>query len=364
MSKDETFQRTSLQAKPFSHAQAKHQSEQEQSDRVPMTAFEQRLSRLMQDQALAKIERVQSLWSGYGEIARYALVDCQQPVIVKHIAPTNITEHPKGWSGELSHQRKLTSYKIEATFYQSYASLCDEYCKVPLLLAHSSCQQDEEQILVLEDLDALGFFIRKRELDITSIKLCLRWLGYFHARFLQHSASELWPVGSYWHLATRPDEYQALPDSDLKQGAFMIDEALNSAKFQCVIHGDAKVANFCFNNDSSDVAAVDFQYVGKSAGIKDVMYLLGSCLDSKALTEHNDALLCCYFDYLNQAVLHYNINIDVCALEQEWRHLYSFAWADFNRFLSGWSPHHSKRNDFMLAQTQSVVDYLRAKRTN
>ena len=33
--------------------------------------------------------------------------------------------------------------------------------------------------------------------------------------------------------------------------------------------------------DGKAVAAVDFQYVGAGCGMKDVAYLLGSCLDDK-----------------------------------------------------------------------------------
>ena len=51
------------------------------------------------------------------------------------------------------------------------------------------------------------------------------------------------------------------------------------------MHGDAKLANFLFTSDHSQVAGVDFQYVGGGCGMKDVAYLL-SCLDEDACDTH------------------------------------------------------------------------------
>ena len=96
------------------------------------------------------------------------------------------------------------------------------------------------------------------------------------------AAIGLWECGSYWHLGTRPDELAALEDGPLKTTAPLIDQALRQSQFQTIIHGDAKLANFCFARhhntaNGSTVAAVDFQYVGAGCGIKDVTYFLGSC---------------------------------------------------------------------------------------
>lgn len=69
---------------------------------------------------------------------------------------------------------------------------------------------------------------------------------------------------------TRPDELSAMKPSHLKGAAEAIDSKLNQCKFQTIVHGDAKVANFCFTPDSKSIAAVDFQYVGSGCGMKDV----------------------------------------------------------------------------------------------
>ena len=54
-----------------------------------------------------------------------------------------------------------------------------------------------------------------------------------------------------------------------------IDSRLNRALYQTVIHGDAKVENFCFATGGRDVAALDFQWSGGGVGVKDVYYLPG-----------------------------------------------------------------------------------------
>lgn len=267
--------------------------------------------------AARRQERIQSLWSGYGEIVRVGLEGgaCAS-VIVKHIDPPN----KKG----LSHRRKVRSYAIERTWYQRYSGQLDpERCRAPGYLGWV----EEPPCLLLEDLDAAGYPERRG-----AIEDALRWLAHFHATFLGVSPKGLWATGTYWHLATRPDELAAIRDARLARAASSIDARLNAARYQTLVHGDAKLANFCWG--VSGVAAVDFQYVGGGCGMKDVAYLL-SCLDDVALQRGEGALLDLYFNTLREAL---RGAVDADALEGEWRELYPWAWADFMRFLAGWSP--------------------------
>jgi thiamine kinase-like enzyme len=117
------------------------------------------------------------------------------------------------------------------------------------------------------------------------------------------------------------------------------------------VHGDAKLANFCFCANGNNLAAVDFQYVGRGAGIKDLMYFLGSCLNESELALHADNLFDEYFSILKMAIEHYHVEVDFTALETEWRDLLPFAWADFERFLIGWATTHYKLNAFTKKQT-------------
>ncbi len=300
---------------------------------------------------------IQSLWSGYGQIIRYRLEDCAIPsVVVKHIRLPQPEQHPRGWNTDISHQRKLTSYNVETAWYNTYSQHCDQHCRVPRCFA--VVRQDDEILIILEDLDAAGYSLRKTAIRLPEIEACLTWLAYFHAKFMQSCLEGLWPIGTYWHLATRPDELQALSDASLKKAAANIDHLLNDSPFQTLVHGDAKLANFCFAETGNQVAAVDFQYVGGGCGMKDVAYFLGSCLDEADCEQYEQPLLGVYFARLKQALMHYQSTVDGTALEQDWRALYPVAWADFHRFIKGWSPEHWKINSYSERITRQVIERL------
>lgn len=307
-------------------------------------------------QAIKSATVIQSLWSGYGEIVRLSLTGgSYSSVILKHIKLPELEKHPRGWNTALSHQRKIRSYQVEAHWYQQYASQCGSECRVPKCLAVDVLEG--ETVLVLSDLDAAGFDVRKERVERNDILACLNWLASFHATFLGSSTDGLWECGTYWHLDTRPDELAALEDEALREAAPLIDQRLKECSFQTLVHGDAKLANFCFSNDQAQprVSAVDFQYVGRGCGMKDVAYFIGSCLSEDECATLENTLLAHYFSALNHYVSEARPEVDTVELEQEWRALYAFAWADFHRFLKGWSPGHWKINSYSEKLTRSVV---------
>jgi thiamine kinase-like enzyme len=212
-------------------------------------------------------------------------------------------------------------------------------------------------VLILEDLDAAGFDERRNQVSHSDLRACLRWLAYFHARFMGEAPGDLWASGCYWHLETRPDELEVVAKEDPKLHALApkIDATLKASPFQTIVHGDAKLANFCFNTNEGSVAAVDFQYVGAGCGMKDVAYLIGSCIDEAACEKIMPAVLDYYFEVLRGALATYGKSIDADALEANWRGLYPVAWADFHRFLKGWSPGHWKLNDYSERIVQQVI---------
>ena len=206
--------------------------------------------------------------------------------------------------------------------------------------------------MILEDLDAAGYPLRLSTVGWEAVASCLQWLAKFHASYLGQSPEGLWEVGSYWHLATRPQELEVLTDQRLKDAAPLIDQQLNTCTYQTFIHGDAKLANFCFS-PNGQVAAVDFQYVGGGCGVKDVAYFIGSCLDENDCERLEEQILDTYFEFLQKELPAPNP-----ALETEWRSLYRVAWADFHRFLKGWSPGHWKINSYSERITTEVINHL------
>ena len=308
-------------------------------------------------EAIFHIEDIQSLWSGYGKIMRYGLEGSDRAtVVIKHVRLPDKAHHPRGWDTDTSHQRKIKSYQVEIAWYHDWAQRCDDSCRVPHCLASES--DEDEFLMVLEDLDASGFPIRKDSASLAAIQACLRWLANFHAIFMGKEPTGFWPVGTYWHLETRPDELAALDDAELKASAEKIDQRLSSARHQTFVHGDAKLANFCFSEQGDQVAAVDFQYVGGGCGMKDVAYFIGSCLYEEDCERYETELLDVYFAELSEALLLRNSEIDFGDLEQEWRALYPVAWTDFHRFVKGWSPGHWKIHGYSERLARAVVKQL------
>lgn len=323
--------------------------------------------------------------------AFYPIADSKRftHVVVKCASPPPNLAHPRGWNGQRSDERKRRSFRVENYFYDKVQWLTTGRCRTATSVSHA--QKGTSTLLVMEDLAHSGFTHTSMSLSPDNAKTVLKWLAHFHARFLNKEAVEknrdtnLWTEGTYWHLSTREDEYQAMPESLLKQNAQAISKRLSSARYQTLVHGDAKVANFCFTADFSSCAAVDFQYVGYGVGVKDVAYFLGSALTTQEQQEHREALLDTYFNELeiaflarlsendhhcdfthsdgslnNDAHTHNDTftHTDVVQVIKEWRDLYSFACADFYRFLAGWSPEHWKIDQELQHQTDIALAKL------
>lgn len=286
-----------------------------------------------------KKELIQELWSGYGELSR--VYTDNGSVILKLIKFPEGKDHPRGWATNIGHERKKKSYEVESYWYTNFNSILSK-SRIANCLGHG--EVDGERYILLEDLENSGFKVAK-SIEWKMVENCLKWLANFHKLLLGNSGNGLWKVGTYWHLETRPEELEVLTDTELKNSAHLIDRKLNEAKFQTIVHGDAKLANFLFN--ASEAAAVDFQYVGGGVGVKDVAYFLSSIYEEEELEAKEEKCLSTYFNFLN-----------LPEVEKEWRELYPFAWCDFYRFLKGWSPGHWKINSYSEQMKKIALESL------
>lgn len=288
--------------------------------------------------------RVQSLWGGYGALDRCGLDDAAS-VVVKVV-------RPPGGSG-IGHRRKLRSYAVETAFYEGFAAELPAGVRVPAL--RGARQTGGERWLLLEDLDPAGFARRSHGLDVADLGACIDWLAGFHATFLGRPPQGLWDRGTYWHLATRPDELAQMPAGPLRDAASALDAALAACPVQTLVHGDAKPANFCFGPRPGDpVAAVDFQYVGGGVGLVDLAYLVG-CMGERWCARNADAVLDGYFGRL-----HAWAPDRAAAAEAAWRPLWPVAWADFARFMAGWAGEDWRRGTHTPRMVEAALAHVGA----
>lgn len=319
-------------------------------------SYHEQLKTLLNDTSLQKVETIQSLWSGYGEVTRFYSPNQDRCYVVKMIKLQRVSTHPRGWNSDIGHQRKLDSFYVEASFYRDYSNLTSELNYTPKLIAE--WQSDDLLVLVMEDLQQLGYATQFDQADDTTFDQALAWLAHFHGQFMFNQAHKLWPIGTYWHLETRQEELFSMPTSRYKDNAESISQRLNEGNFQTLVHGDAKLQNMCFDLSQNRVAGVDFQYVGKGVGVKDLAYLSASSLSNEQLFNKGDDILRQYLALLETTLRDYQIPFDPSQLKDEYTRLYPFAWADYYRFLLGWNAQSAKISDYMVQQSELALNLL------
>lgn len=314
----------------------------------------ERILRLTRAQGIARVECIQPLWNNYGTLSRVVLHGGEQAsVIVKHIQIPGELGHPRGFASDISRDRKIRSYAVETHWYQTQNASVPAKAPTPRCL--DAFSEAGELFLLLEDLSTRGLNHVLYAVSWDEITVVLRWLASFHARFLGDAGEGLWPSGTYWHLDTRPEELANIVGTRMHDFAGLLDARLRCGEYPTLVHGDAKLANFLFSEDHAEVGAVDFQYVGRGAAMKDVAYFAGSCMSGPECEREEAALLDVYFDALRFQLPD---TVDAEALEKEWRALYPVAWADFERFMMGWSPGHRKLTEYSDATTERALEAI------
>ena len=270
-----------------------------------------------------KVKSVCRLWAGMGYIYDVT-VKRDFHIIVKHIVP------PPKQSRSFGDNRKAVSYEVEANFYRHVAQvlIAENKLSIPVPY-HVENDYDNSITICMSRLEGSPGYLSGDD----QIHAVLKWMATLHAatwdkvdNFVEEKG--LQPIGSYWHLATRPSEHDSMPrigwEGRLKRAARAIDERLKRDRMQCVIHGDLKDANMIFSNNIS-VGIYDFQYCGRAPPTVDLAYFfcvaVGDTADAHLKFYHKQLL-----DLLGTS----------CPTLINLKESLSIAFCDLERFMSGW----------------------------
>ena len=269
------------------------------------------------------------LWAGMGNIYE---VECpssvQKTLIIKYIHP----RFAKNAKLSLGDQRKWDSYHVEANFYEHHAEHLIKM-GVPLPPPYKVERHDTTIIICMGALPEADYYSNQNE-------GVMKWLARFHAAtWNKSSEGAVQPVGSYWHLDTRPSEWEDIPrngwEGRLKLAARAIDNRLKRDPLQCWVHGDTKDANILLAENGADIAFCDFQYCGAGPPSKDLAYFL--CTNMVSDAEERKELVDLYFEELCQ---HLRENPSVTEKQMPTRQQLDdsleLAFCDFCRFMAGW----------------------------
>ncbi|KAI0076456.1 hypothetical protein K474DRAFT_1662982 [Panus rudis PR-1116 ss-1] len=265
---------------------------------------------------------------------------------------------------------------------------------------HTQGGKDNDGNLLLEDLSIQYPFDAHGSLGRAATECVLDWLAGFHGRFFRiHSENNtpiqfipppneakhsslvslnngVWKRGTYYYLDTRREE---LDDMDEEEYAWLMPwvEKVNNTIdkelgiYGTLLHGDAKGANIIFNRsphpsslsarrrggakpltpavsaaDSTSTeqplrcALYDFQYVGLGLPASDLVYFLGTSIQSSLLNQlpSETELLRHYHDRLILVIRGRggdDKDTEVYPFDVFWRH-WELAIVDWYRFMAGW----------------------------
>jgi hypothetical protein len=92
--------------------------------------------------------------------------------------------------------------------------------------------------------------------------------------------------------------------------------------------------------------------------MKDLAYFVGSCFRDEDAEKIEVEVLDYYFNQLGECLEKIESRFLKEEIEGDWRPLYPVAWADFHRFMKGWSPGHWKLSDYSERVTRKVIESL------
>ena len=303
---------------------------------------------ISEDVSSVTCSSIARLWGGMGHIYRIVNNNNNKKnnhendkdectFVLKYMDPRLATT-TKSTNAKISigDQRKLDSYVVEAEFYRTNSN---ELRKQGVGLARCLLVEENHGKTIL----CLSVLVNAPDND-NYYELVIEWLAHFHATTWNKDCPTLQPVGTYWHLDTRPQEWRDMSDTGwegrLKRAAPAVDRWLKDTPIQSWVHGDVKDANVMW--DGNKVAMCDFQYVGRGCPLKDLCYFL--CSSGVA---NDETLVDLYFEKLCGKLKEplNRSDFDV-ALE--------LSYCDYLRFMCGWGQWGSDITD----RVKAVLDKI------
>jgi aminoglycoside phosphotransferase (APT) family kinase protein len=306
-------------------------------------------------------ETVARLWAGMGYVYRVRVAG-RPDRIVKHV---RLPSPQRGLSR--GDQRKSDSYHTEANFYEFVVPVLRTRYGVVDLPETYHVRRTPHAIFIVMSYIAGSSATHQRPAELESLtptrtRLVLDWLARFHAATWQTTSSTRnnqqqeetpWqqgqrllqkPMGTYWHLDTRPDEHASMSNKGLegrlKLAARAIHDRLQRDPCQCLVHGDVKEANLLFTRDEASsgeaerVVLCDFQYCGPGTPSQDLAYFFCSSIEDwdDEGGRRQDVYVSYYLGQLTAYLPPTAKPPSLAALQDS----LDWAYCDFQRFMCGW----------------------------
>ncbi|KAL7524988.1 hypothetical protein ACHAWF_001163 [Thalassiosira exigua] len=298
------------------------------------------------------VESMCRLWAGMGCVYRVTvrLPGERDGGVESHRFVAKKVVPPPRRSRSFGDERKAASYRVEAGFYEEVAPTLIEERGLSIPVPYHVERSDDDRVTICMSLLSGSSGLS----DDVRVRAALEWLASLHAAtwgavaddYVRRGLAQ--PIGSYWHLDTRPDEHDAMPrrgwEGRLRMAARAIDERLRRDGRQCCVHGDAKDANMLFG-DGGDASMYDFQYFGKAPPSVDLAYFL--CV---AVGDTDSE----YIRYYHQQLIRKLDNKADCPTLKDMEDSVALALCDFQRFMSGWGQWGSDVSSNVIA----VLDRL------
>ena len=255
-----------------------------------------------------KVETVGETAGFLGDICRVFLTWS-----VEGAGPSSIiAKFPTLRASNLETGQGLLAYEREMKFYQHFSAECS--LNPPKFYGGADVSGEGDYLLLMEDLAGARFVSQLDVLSSADTLACVRSLAAMHAQYwrapkLGDSAglyqfsdwAEIYEpvIRSGWPLFQQdfdvliPDQMRPMFEPG-NAAAGAIFKYFCERRPKTLLHGDARIENFCFDADSGEARAYDWQLAAAGPGIYDLIYFFANSVAPETLFEEGEALLKAY----------------------------------------------------------------------